>query len=240
MPGCSAPGCRIKGVRVQVTVFDLIALMDETALPLHDIFERAVQAGITESDFGWPYRAFHMVVKKPCPFLKDHLCEVHEAKPLACRVFPEAFILRGKLEELRRHPEFRFFPCFITPPKLDDDGIAAVRRFDAMWRSERAVSNHFVFGAPVALVDSRRLPDEAEEQERLFSSPDLLMMFRERVAPIEDRKVREGVVARVLDRVFVARIHREGKVPERVFEVNAEGFYQMRRRPTLKSYAKYI
>ncbi len=228
------------GVRVQVTVFDLIALMDMMARKVGEIFDDAVETGVTETDFGWPYRAFHMVVKKPCPFLVGDLCAVHHAKPLACRLFPEAFIVREKIEELRRHPEFRFFPCVITPPVLSDDGRDAVMEFDAMWQRERAVSNHFVFGAPAVLVDARRLPKKEEESRNLFSSPALLMKVKERVAPLECGEVRERLLARLLDRSFVARLLRESETPGMIFEVSTEGFFPKPHRPSPALHARYI
>lgn len=217
---------------VQVTVFDLMTMAGRWGRSVTGLVSDHLTLALAETQLGYPYRAVMLSMKKPCPFLgEDSLCSIQHKKPLACRLFPEAFIVEGRVGELRRHPEFRWFPCFLRPMNLGPGGKTTTRIFRDLWSRERKVSNQFFFGEPLVVVDVRKTPKRDLGPGAALTNQALMSRVMARASALEEREVKARLLASVSDAGYVAGLKRRITPPRKVFSLGRGGLRPKKKRP---------
>ncbi len=184
--GCNAPGCCMEGIIIGVTLFDLIRLSRAMDRPVSGIFIDHCLLGLQDYVLNPRYKHLLVKLKNPCHFLREFRCMVHASKPLNCVLFPEYHQMKGLLNELRRRPIFRMFPCLNGEIAISDARKTALRTLRKMSLREEALSYHLLFGAPTFIIDpkpfNRRLKKEFQGK-RLFSTLDYDRLLDEQLKP---------------------------------------------------------
>lgn len=194
---CNAPGCCVEGIIIGLTLFDLIRLSPALDKPASGIFNDHCQLGLQDYVLNSRYKHLIVRLKNPCHFLRESRCFVHGSKPLNCVLFPEYHQIKGLLNELRRQPIFRMFPCLNGEIAISEKRKKALQTLRGMSLREEALSYHLLFGVPSFIIDpkpfTRRLKRESPGK-RLFSIQDFDRL-------LDDQLRSTGVFDRVMDRV---------------------------------------
>jgi Fe-S-cluster containining protein len=154
---CSAPGCRKVGIVVEVTLFDLIRLGRFLDTPVSKLFSQHCHLGLIVRKTNINHMNLLIKMKKPCIFLSGTQCEVHEDKPLSCKLFPELYHIQGLLPELSKKPLFHSFPCLKKTIVVSEKRKEALKKLNRMRLREQALSYAYLFGMPKFIIDKRPL-----------------------------------------------------------------------------------
>ncbi|MBL7181407.1 MAG: hypothetical protein ISS65_14560 [Desulfobacterales bacterium] len=154
---CSAPGCWMAEVIVEVSLFDLIRLSLVLNTPVSSLFFQHCFIGLENLEINSRYQRLLIKLKKPCNFLQKAHCRVHGSKPLNCILFPEYHQLKGMIPDLVNNPIFKGFPCLKAEIKVSQARSNALETLRGMSCREEALSNHFIFDTPSFIIDSKPL-----------------------------------------------------------------------------------
>lgn len=154
---CNSPGCRETGIIVEVTLFDLIRLGRFLNTPASKLFSQYCHLGLMARKTNINYMNLLIKMKKPCLFLSGTLCEVHDFKPLSCKLFPELYSIQGVLPELFKRPLTHSFPCLKKPIIISEKRKKALKTLERMRLREQVLSNAYLFGIPKFIIDKKHL-----------------------------------------------------------------------------------
>ena len=154
---CNAPGCRKVDIIVEVTIFDLIRLGRFLNTPAYHLFSQYCHLGLMICEDNIRYKRLLIKMKKPCLFLSENQCVVHDAKPLNCKLFPELYHIKGVLPKLSKNPLFYTFPCLKEPIVISEKRIKALTKLRRMSLREQALSHEYLFGVPSFVIDEKPL-----------------------------------------------------------------------------------
>ena len=172
---CSAPGCWMADVIVEVTFVDLIRLSKTLTTRVSDLFSQYCQLGLITCEDNLRYKRLAIKMKKPCPFLSENRCMVHDAKPLSCILFPEIYPVKGLLPQLSQKPIFNSFPCLKKPIAISENRNHALKKLRRMSIQEQALSHDYLFGVPSFIVCAKPLKKKlrrSHPKKNLFSLKD--------------------------------------------------------------------
>jgi len=184
---CSAPGCWMDDVIVEVTLFDLIKLSQVLNIPASRLFSQHCRLGLVNCEFDLRYKKFLIKLKKPCFFLMAKRCRVHGSKPLNCVLFPEYQEIKGLIPELTRNPIFSAFPCLESPIVVSKKRNRVLKKLRRMSLMEQALSSYYLFGVPNFIVDSKPLKKRLKRdhpKDRAFSIQDYDRLLNEMLKSI--------------------------------------------------------
>jgi len=172
---CSAPGCRMADVIVEVTFFDLIRFSRPLATPVSHLFSRYCRLGLITCEDNIRYKRLVIKMKKPCSFLSGNRCSVHDFKPLSCILFPEIYQVKGLLPQLSQKPVFNSFPCLKKPIAISEKRNKALKKLRKMSTQEQALSHDYLFGVPSFIVCAKPLKKKLRRRhlkKKVFSLKD--------------------------------------------------------------------
>lgn len=184
---CTAPGCWMADVIVEVTLFDLIKLSQVLNIPTSRLFSQHCRLGLMNCEFDLRYKKLLIKLKKPCFFLLEKRCRVHGSKPLSCVLFPEYQQIKGLIPELTRNPIFSAFPCLENPIVVSDKRNRAFKKLRRMSLMEQALSSYELFGVPSFIVDSKPLKKRLKRdhpKDRAFTLQDYDRLLHEMINSI--------------------------------------------------------
>lgn len=172
---CSAPGCWMADVIVEVTFVDLIRLSKALTTRVSHLFSQYCQLGLITCEENLRYKRLAIKMKKPCPFLSENRCMVHDSKPLSCKLFPEIYQVKGLLPQLSQKPIFNSFPCLKKPVAVSENRKNALKQLRRMSIQEQALSHDYLFGVPSFIVCSKPLKKRLRRsypKKKIFSLKD--------------------------------------------------------------------
>jgi len=154
---CNAPGCRKANIIVEITLFDLIKLGQFLDTSVSHLFSQHCYLGLIVHEDNIRFMKLLIKMKKPCLFLSGNQCDVHDAKPLSCRLFPELYQIQGVLPELSKKPLFHSFPCLKKPIVVSEMRKKALTKLEKMSLQEQALSYAYLFGIPNFIIIKKHL-----------------------------------------------------------------------------------
>lgn len=213
---CKNACCTSPGIRVDVTLFDLLLIAAERGTSLDALVRRHVRLSVVAPEMNDtldPYfwrLGFQM--ESPCPFLQHGACSVHRVKPLACRTFPElAHADDGILATARSLPANAILPCFaddvdVSYARTDRSSVQAV-----VHRSffESTFSDLLIFRVSPCIVPikpfvkeidrlSRTMPDEKPTDAATLAHNARNADLQQRFPGIPQYQIHQAAVEHVL------------------------------------------
>jgi len=195
---CSAPGCWMADVVVEVNLFDLIRLGLALKTTVSSLFIYHCYLGYQTFENNPRYQRLLIKLKKPCSFLQKAGCTVHESKPLNCVLFPEYHQIKGLLPELRRDPIFRKFPCMQGDIFISDERGGVLKKLRQMSRKEEALSGYMLFDTPAFIIDTKPLARQLKKNnptDQATTRQDYDRLLSETLEPT-------GIFSGVKDKIF--------------------------------------
>ena len=179
---CTAPGCWMADVIVEVTLFDLIRLSWLLNTRVSYLFSQYCWLGLITSEDNVRYKRLGIKMKKPCHFLSGNRCIVHGSKPLSCVLFPEIYQVKGLMPQLSKKPIFNSFPCLKKALDISENRKKSLKKLRRMNTREQALSHDYLFGIPSFIVCTKPLKKELRRRhpkKRLFSLKDYDILLNE-------------------------------------------------------------
>jgi Fe-S-cluster containining protein len=244
---CNAPGCCSEGIIIGVTLFDLMRLSPALDRPVSVVFKDYCRLGFQSYVLNPRYKHLLIKLKNPCLFLRESRCLVHGSKPLNCVLFPELHQLKGLLDELRRRPIFRLFPCLNGDIAISDTRKTALQTLRRMSLREEALSYFLLFGEPSFILDPKPFTRQLKRKSpgnRPFSIQDydrildeqlrtvgLFDQVMEQVSELDTKKARERLFEKLTDDVLIAPILGKLNRPKIVHRFKRDRIQRFKRRP---------
>lgn len=161
---CSRPCCTGKFPQITVNLFEILALAalaDETTT---EFFGQSVSLGV---DAVWRDGMFPVPntwqlswkLNRPCRFLQQGRCTVHDEKPFACRNFPEMFFAAGhrggaETYDLRLRLTTRSFICATDDNRSSSSVVGGLfPQVNRIMAIDAAISDLFFFGRTPFQID---------------------------------------------------------------------------------------
>jgi len=242
---CSAPGCWMADVIVEVTLFDLIKLSQILNIPVSRLFSQHCRLGLMNCEFDLRYKKFLIKLKKPCFFLMEKRCRVHGSKPLSCVLFPEYQQIKGLIPELTRNPIFSGFPCLENPIVVSDKRNRALKNLRRMSLMEQALSSYVLFGVPSFIVDSKPLKKRLKRDHpkgRVFSIQDYDRLLYEmlksngffekvmgKISALDQRARMKNIFEKLNDRITMRYLMKDLVRPKVVHRLENEHIKRFKR-----------
>jgi Fe-S-cluster containining protein len=242
---CSAPGCWMADVIVEVTLFDLIKLSQILNIPVSRLFSQHCRLGLMNCEFDLRYKKFLIKLKKPCFFLMEKRCRVHGSKPLSCVLFPEYQQIKGLIPELTRNPIFSGFPCLENPIVVSDKRNRALKNLRRMSLMEQALSSYVLFGVPSFIVDSKPLKKRLKRDHpkgRAFSIQDYDRLLYEmlksngffekvmgKISALDQRTRMKNIFEKLNDRITMRYLMKDLVRPKVVHRLENEHIKRFKR-----------
>jgi len=151
---CERYGCRDPELHVTISLVDLIALSQACGNKVSSLFRDHCKIGFdpVEEDRPWIGR-LTIELNKPCSFLGGKKCGIYLGRPVACALFPEAFFILGKGDELLKKEIFQKFPCITHPAPVPSRRKGVLHKLLRMSAQETFLSDYYLFGISPFLVD---------------------------------------------------------------------------------------
>ena len=242
---CSAPGCWMADVIVEVTLFDLIKLSQVLNIPVSRLFSQHCRLGLMNCEFDLRYKKLLIKLKKPCFFLLEKRCRVHGSKPLSCVLFPEYQQIKGLIPELTRNPIFSAFPCLENPIVVSDKRNRALKKLRRMSLMEQALSSYELFGVPGFIVDSKPLKKRLKRdhpKDRAFTLQDYDRLLHEmikstgffekvmeKISELDQRNRMKNFFEKLNDRITMRHLMKDLVRPRVVHRLENEPIKQLKR-----------
>jgi Fe-S-cluster containining protein len=242
---CSSPGCRKKNITVEVTLFDLIKLSRFLNIPVSHIFSQHCRLGLAACKDHIQYMNLLIKMKKPCRFLSGNQCDVHDAKPLSCILFPELYQIQGEMPELSKKPLFRSFPCLKKPILISEMRTNALRKLERMSLQEQALSYAYLFGTPNFVVDKKHLRKKVRQRHSkrrklslkdydnllndLLCSNNFIESVMEKISRLDTESDVKNLFDKLSDRVMMEDLIEKLARPVVVHRLKKDGIKQLKR-----------
>lgn len=243
---CSAPGCWMGDVIVEVNLFDLIRLRQVLNTQVSALFFNHCYLGLQTCELNPRYHRLIIKLKKPCHFLKESRCSVHGSKPLNCFLFPEYHQIIGHWPKLAESRVFGSFPCIKSEIMVSDERSRALKKLGKISSREEACSYFFLFGLPSFIVDSKPLTRQLKQaslKNRAFTLKDyerilgtklkstgLLDIIVDKISQLDTRKSMESLIEKVQDDILMEPLLEKKDHPEIVHCIKGNGFKQLKRK----------
>lgn len=243
---CSAPGCWMGDVSVEVNLFDLIRLSQAIDTPVSGLFFNHCYLGLQACELNPRYYRLIIKLKKPCHFLKKSRCAVHGSKPLNCVLFPEYHQIIGHWPKLAESRIFGSFPCIKSEIMVADERSRALKKLRTISSREEAFSYYFLLGLPSFIIDSKPLTKKLKQaslKDRVFTSKDyekildtklkstgFLDIIIAKISQLDTRKSMESLIAKVQDDILVEPLLEKKDHPEIVHCIKGNSFKRLKRK----------
>jgi Fe-S-cluster containining protein len=188
---CNAPGCWMTDVIVEVTFFDLIRLSLAYNNPVSILFSHYCHIGLQDCEQNPRYKRTVVKLKKPCHFLQEAICKVHESKPLSCTLFPEIHQVNGLKHELVRCQIFCKFPCLNDKIVVSNKRSKALKKLKKMSIKERAISYYLLFETPSFIIDPKPISRQLKRENQKLSVQDYERLI---VAKLKSTGLFDGIM----------------------------------------------
>jgi Fe-S-cluster containining protein len=243
---CSAPGCWMADVIVEVNIFDLIRLSLNLNTPVPGLFQRHCRLGFQIYEPNPRYQRLLIKLKKPCDFLQAARCTVHGSKPLNCVLFPEYHQIIGQIPELKRNPTFRNFSCLKKNIDVSEPRSTVLKKLKYMSSQEEALSSYILFETPALLIDTKPLLKQikknnpkaqaiiGQDRDRLLSEAlkptGLLDGIKDKIIQLETRADMAGLFEKLWDDAFMQPLLDKMISPEIVYKLAGNDLKPIKRR----------
>jgi len=243
---CSAPGCWMGDVIVEVSLFDLICLGQVLNTPVPAVFFNHCYLGLQTCELNPRYHRLIIKLKKPCHFLQKSRCAVHGSKPLNCVLFPEYHQIIGHWPKLAESRVFGSFPCIKSEIMISDERSRALKKLGKISSRQEACSYDFLLGLPSFIVDSKPLTrqlKQAYHKDRAFTLKDyerllgkklkstgLLDIIVDKISQLDTRKSMESLIEKVQDDVLMEPMLAKKDLPEVVHCIKGNNFKRLKRK----------
>ena len=250
---CHAPGCWRADVAVEVTFFDLIRISLAYNNSVSILFFNHCYVGFQDFELNPRYKRIVSKLKKPCHFLQETICKVHESKPLSCILFPEIHQLNGMMHELSRSQIFSKFPCIKDTNVISEKRSKALKKLKQISLRERALSCYLLFGTPSLIIDSKPLSKRLEREngknrqfsvqdyERLvlenFKTSGLLGGIMEEISSLDTRLGMESIFEKINDDALMSQLLEKMIYPEFIHRLKGDHVKRIRRKLQLPEVA---
>ncbi len=213
---CERYGCRETDLHIATSLVDLVAISDVSGQQVSEIFKNHCKIGfdpLGEAE-AWVGRVTIELVK-PCHFLEGGKCGVYPGRPIACALFPEAYLILEQRSSLLQRELFRKFPCLQNPCIVSPRRREVLQRLLEMSHQEAFLSDFYLFGMSPFVLDLKtiaghglegvdlsgdgkaRVPHERIEGmvlERLVKSS-LLEGWEAKIAELDRIEAKEGLMS---------------------------------------------
>ena len=161
---CERHGCRDPELHITISLVDLIGLSRACGNKVSSLFRDHCKMGFdpVEEDEPWVGR-LTIELKKPCSFLEEKKCRVYPGRPVACALFPEAFFILGKGDELLKKEIFQKFPCITHPAPVPSRRKEILHRLLQISAQEIFLSDFYLFGVSPFLIDLKNVAGKVLE-----------------------------------------------------------------------------
>ncbi len=243
---CSAPGCWMGDVIVEVNLFDLIRLRPALKASVSTLFFNHCYIGLQTSDINPRYHRLIIKLEKPCHFLEKSRCTVHGSKPLTCVLFPEYHQISGHWPKLTKSRVFSSFPCIKNKIAISDQRATALHELRKISSREEACSHDFLFGLPSFMIDSKPLlarlkqiyhQDRAltlKDYERLvgkkLKASGFLDTIFAKISQLDAPESMHNLVEKVQDDVLMKPLLAQKDHPEIVHSATGDTFKRLKRK----------
>lgn len=243
---CSAPGCWMGDVIVEVSLFDLIRLGQALNISVSALFFNHCYLGLQTYELNPRYHRLVIKLKKPCHFFEKSRCAVHGLKPLNCVLFPEYHQIIGQWPKLAASRVFRSFPCIKNEITVSDERSRALKELRKISLRQEACSYDFLLGLPSFIVDSKPLTRQLKQTyhkdravtlkdyERLLGkkleSTGLLDIIVSKIPQLDTRRSMERLIETVQDDVLMEPLLAQKDLPEVVHCIKGHNFKRIKRK----------
>ena len=243
---CSAPGCWMGDVIVEVSLFDLIRLGQALNTAVSAFFFNHCYLGLQTCELNPRYHRLIIKLKKPCDFLQKSRCAVHGSKPLNCVLFPEYHQIIGHWPKLAENRIFRSFPCIKKEIIISDQRGRALKNLGKISSRQEACSYDFLFGLPAFIVDAKpfsRQLQQAYRKDRALTVKDyeklldkklkstgFLDIVVAKIAQLDTRKSMENLIEKVQDDALMEPLLAQKDLPEVVHCIKGDNFKRLKRK----------
>jgi len=242
---CNAPGCRKVDIIVEVTIFDLIRLGRFLNTPAYHLFSQYCHLGLMICEDNIRYKRLLIKMTKPCLFLSENQCVVHDAKPLNCKLFPELYHIKGVLPKLSKNPLFYTFPCLKEPIVISEKRIKALTKLRRMSLREQALSHEYLFGVPSFVIDEKPLRKKLRRNHpkhqnislqdydnllnKLLKSYSYIENVLEKISRLDAESERKNLFEKLSDHVIMEHLMEKMVRPMVVHRLERDDIKQLKR-----------
>jgi len=155
---CERYGCRDSELHITISLVDLNALSRAFGSKPSSLFNDYCKIGYDplREEEPWVGR-LTIELRKPCPFLEEKKCGVYPGRPMACGLFPEAFVAMRKTGELLQKEIFQKLPCLTHPAPVSYRRREILHKLLQMSAQEIFLSDFDLFGVSPFLVDLKNV-----------------------------------------------------------------------------------
>ncbi len=212
---CERYGCKEADLHIATSLVDLVAISRVSGHWVSEVFKNHCKIGFDPlGEAGaWVGRVTIELVK-PCHFLERGKCGVYPGRPIACALFPEAYLIVEQHSRLLQKELFRKFPCLQNPCIVSPRRRQVLQRLWEMSYQETFLSDFYLFGMSPFLLDLKtiagrglegidlsndgkaRVPHERIEwmvSEKLVKSP-LMEGWQAKIAELDRNEAKEGLM----------------------------------------------
>jgi len=199
---CERHGCRDSELHITISLVDLIGLSQACGNKVSSLFRDHCKIGFDplREEEPWVGR-LTIELKKPCPFLDEKACRVYLGRPIACALFPEAFFILGRTDELLKKEIFQKFPCLIHPATVSSRRKEILHRLLQMSSQESFLSDVALFGVSPFLVDLKNVAGKVLEGIEVRAEKTVVIPHHRFEALLVERLQRAGPLSHWLSRI---------------------------------------